>query len=139
MRDRLAVNAHRFPHETVNDETILFDSETGHVVLLTGFASVLWSHLLVGASIEELAGAVGTRFGPQAEAGTVAFLNDLRAAELIVPSSAGASDAPVAPWPETFSEPVLERFDDIANIIALDPIHEVDPAGWPRVAQAHEP
>jgi hypothetical protein len=36
-------------------------------------------------------------------------------------------------WPDSFAPPALERYDDIANIITMDPIHDVDQsAGWPR-------
>ena len=48
MEERLVVNVSRFPYETVDGETILIDSETGHVLLLAGFAAVLWDHLVAG-------------------------------------------------------------------------------------------
>ena len=35
MDERLVVNVSRFPHETIDGETVLIDSETGHVLLLT--------------------------------------------------------------------------------------------------------
>lgn len=139
MHERLVVNASRFPHETIDNETILFDSETGHVLLLAGFASVLWSHLVGGASLKELGDAVASRFGPEAGATTRTFLSELRAAEILVPSTdRGPADAVPLPWPEQFTAPVFERFDDIAKIIAMDPIHEVDATGWPRPAHDRE-
>ena len=55
MDERLVVNVSRFPHETIDGETILIDSETGHVLLLTSFASVLWDHLVGGARSDALA------------------------------------------------------------------------------------
>jgi Coenzyme PQQ synthesis protein D (PqqD) len=133
MQERLVVNSSRFPHETIDNETILFDAETGHILLLAGFASVLWSHLVGGATLAELCEAVDTRFGSDAAAATRDFLNDLRAAGILVPSNEEAqTDATPLSWPAQFAPPQLERYDDIAKIIAMDPIHEVDVTGWPR-------
>jgi hypothetical protein len=133
MNDRLVVNVSRFPHETIDGETILIDSESGHLILLTGFAAVLWSHLVGNTNSEVLTSAVGTRFGAEAADATRSFIQELRAAEIVVPTTDAGSDAVAPlPWPERFTVPVLERYDDIANIIAMDPIHEVGPAGWPR-------
>jgi hypothetical protein len=34
---------------------------------------------------------------------------------------------------EPFAPPMLEKYDEIADIIAMDPIHDVDPdKGWPH-------
>jgi hypothetical protein len=139
MQECLVVNSSRFPHETIENETILFDAETGHILLLAGFASVLWSHLVGGAQLEELCEAVAFRFGSDAGAATRTFLNDLRTAEILVPSNEEArTGAPPSPWPSEFTAPLLERYDDIAKIIAMDPIHEVDATGWPRPAYDSE-
>ena len=70
MDERLVVNVSRFPYETVDGETILIDSETGHVLLLAGFAAVLWDHLVAGDGLEALISAVNARFGTEAGAAT---------------------------------------------------------------------
>jgi hypothetical protein len=33
-----------------------------------------------------------------------------------------------------FGQPVLEKFTDMADLLLLDPIHEVGEAGWPQRA-----
>jgi hypothetical protein len=136
MDERLIANVSRFPHETIDGETILLDSKTGHVVLLTDFASVLWTQLVGGTGSEALVSAVGTRFGTEAADAARSFIQELRAAEIVVPTTDAGSDVgPSLPWPERFKAPVLERYDDIANILAMDPIHDVGPDGWPRLQQ----
>jgi hypothetical protein len=51
------------------------------------------------------------------------------------------TDAPPSPaspeihaeWPATFVTPVIESYDEISDIINMDPIHDVDQdRGWPR-------
>jgi hypothetical protein len=135
MDQWLVVNAARFPHETVDGETVLIDAETGRLLLLTGLASVLWGHLVAGAQTEALTAAVEARFGSEAAAATRDFLQDLRAADILVATSEPGQAAGAAQsWPDRYTAPAIERYDDIANIIAMDPIHEVGAAGWPRGA-----
>ena len=126
MEEWLVVNTTRFPHETIGDETILIDAETGHVLLLTGCASVMWCHLVGGISSAALANEVAARFGSEAGAATRGFLHELRAAEIVIPTTDAV--------PAHFTAPILERYDDIAKIIAMDPIHDVGPEGWPQPA-----
>jgi hypothetical protein len=76
MNERLVVNVSRFPHETIDGETILIDAETGHLILLTGFAAVLWSHLVGSTSSEVLASAVDARFGTEAADATRSFIQE---------------------------------------------------------------
>ena len=35
--------------------------------------------------------------------------------------------------PDEYSTPVLEKFTDMADLLLLDPIHEVDESGWPNI------
>jgi hypothetical protein len=136
MHDRLVPNSARFPDQTIDDETLLFDAETGHLLLLTGFGSVLWTQLAAGAGPAELCELVEQRFGAEAALASRTFLDDLRAADILVASGEPAPAAGVPPqWPAQFTAPGIERYDDIAKIIAMDPIHDVDATtGWPRVA-----
>ncbi len=86
MQHRLVINAERFPHETIDNETILFDAETGHILLLVGSAAVLWEHLVAGIDVPELCQAVDARFGSDAGAATRQSFADLHQAEVLVPA-----------------------------------------------------
>jgi len=136
MHDRLVPNSARFPDQTIDDETLLFDAETGQLLLLTGFGSTLWSHIAAGTGPAALCEATGERFGADAEIAAKAFLDELLAAGILVASQEPApAEAAPPPWPAQFTAPGIERYDDIAKIIAMDPIHDVDATtGWPRVA-----
>ena len=126
----------RFPHDTIGGETVLIDSENGHLFLFLGIGPQVWERLLAGASVDGLVNEVGSRYGAAAAAPTRAFLDALEQAEMLcndlAPSAAPASAS--ATWPEIFVAPTLERYDQIADIISMDPIHEVDPSkGWPHL------
>lgn len=136
MHEQLVPNSARFPDQTIDDETLLFDAETGNLVLLTGFGSVVWARLAAGADAADILAAVEQRFGAEPAAATRAFLDELVALGIVVASSEPpVADAASPEWPATFTAPAIERYDDIAKIIAMDPIHDVDATtGWPRVA-----
>ena len=129
----MIANAARFPHDTIDGETLLIDSETGHLLLITGVGPLLWQRLLGGVAAESLTAELATRFGPAAGEACRAFLQTLAEAQLVIPAATAGTDTVALDWPESFAAPMLERYDDIANIIAMDPIHDVDQsAGWPR-------
>ena len=133
MSDLLIANVARYPHETIDGETLLIDSETGHLLMLTGVGPLLWQRLLGGVAVDGLVAEVVARFGAEAGEGCRTFLQMLAEAQVAVPAATASTEAPALHWPDSFATPLLERFDDIANIIAIDPIHDVDQsAGWPR-------
>jgi hypothetical protein len=105
VADAYFADTGRFPHETIDGETVLIDAAKGHLFLFAGTGPWLWL-----------------------------FLEHLVEPQMLLPGkppSAPAAAVPSAPWPATFVEPVIERHDEIADI--MDPIHDVDPAmGWPH-------
>src|SRR5690242_14753538 len=118
MTEFLIANTARFPHDTIDGETLLIDSESGHLLMMTGVGPLLWQRLLGGVAVEPLAAEVADRFGPAAEEDCRSFLRALAEAGVVIPATA-AAEAPALDWPDSFATPVLERYDDIANIIAM--------------------
>lgn len=126
----------RFPNETIDGETVLIDSEKGHLFLFTGIGPQVWQSLTTGAVVESLVDEVTARYGAPAAEPTRAFITALEQAGMLrnepVPGMASAPTTPPG-WPAGFEAPTLERYDQIADIISMDPIHEVDPGkGWPH-------
>ena len=79
---------------------------------------------------------VVSRFGQDAAEPTLRFLEQLEQYEMLRLGSApelSTSQIQEVSFPDQFAVPVMERYDQIADIISMDPIHEVDPAaGWPH-------
>ena len=109
MSELLIANTARYPHDTIDGETLLIDTESGHLLMIGGVGPLLWQRLLGGVTLAE--------------------------AEVVIPAATAAAEAAALDWPDAFVAPMLERYDDIANIMAVDPIHDVDrSAGWPRLS-----
>jgi hypothetical protein len=137
--DYVRVNAPRMVHETVDGEVIVIDLATGAYYSLPGTASEVWQAITVGGSRDQIAARVTGRYGHESALirGVVdGFLDQLLAEELVVvdetkPASAAPAEdvnnRPVAP----FAEPVMEKYTDMAELILLDPVHDVSALGWP--------
>ena len=129
-------NTDRFPHDTLEGETVLIDTERGHLFLFTGIGPWLWQRLTAGTTFETIVQEVVSRFGPEAAEPTWRFLEQLEQNEMVrqgVPGDEAPTPIQEIACPDLFVAPAIERYDQIADIISMDPIHEVDPAeGWPH-------
>ena len=141
----LKVNAPRMVHETVDDEVIVIDLATGAYYSLAGSAAHIWALIAAGVAGTELADRVardyGIGVGPILD-GVEGFLGMLLAEALIVPNEDSASsDAPAPDPPDEaeFSTPLVEKYTDMAELILLDPVHDVSALGWPSTDGDHNP
>lgn len=128
----LTIDTGRCAHETVAGETMVIDTLTGELLVLTGSGPAVWAALLAGATRAALVAEVAARYDEAAGAAVGAFVDELVAAGAVV-EGPGADPTAVPDWPAAATPPGLERFDEIADIMAVDPVHEVDEAqGWPH-------
>ncbi len=127
-------------HEAVDGEVIAIDLVSGSYYSLAGSGPAIWEQLGDGASEAEIRVAILSRFdGDAAEIGddVAAFLGQLRDNGLIVGEAGGANGATPrddASGTAPYEAPRFERYTDMKDYFLLDPIHEVDTAGWPRPA-----
>ena len=130
-------------HETIDGETIVIDLTTGTYYSLRGSGSTIWNAVASGASHDAIVGHLEDVYDGQpaeiAEAAE-AFLSQLEAEQLIAPGNGAGTGGGATPRPtETrsrFEPPQLERYEDMQDIILLDPVHMVDDQGWPHRAPA---
>ena len=129
-------------HERVDDEVIAINLRTGAYYSLVGAAADAWTLLVGGATVEEVAMSLAERYGVDATtvaADLEAFLRSTAVDELLaaVGDDSATAEAvelpPVAPG-AAYAPPTLDKYDDMEELLLLDPIHEVDEAGWPVVA-----
>jgi len=136
MTDAFYADTDRFPHETIDGETVLIDSKTGNLFLFTGTGPSLWDRFGAGGTISGVVAESTARYGASAAAPTRQFLEQLAQAHMLCPGgppSAPAEDVDPVEWPADFEAPVVERYEEMSDIINMDPIHDVDQdKGWPR-------
>ena len=123
--------------ETFENEIVAVNFDSGSYYGMTKAAVVIWDLLKQGASAETMVRHLASRY--DAEPAVIAesmdrFLTRLREQELIVEmeaeDAAGGTEYPQnarRPW----EPPELSVYDDMQDLLLLDPIHEVDETGWP--------
>jgi hypothetical protein len=121
-----------------DDEVILASFETGLYFSLTGSAADIWLGLRAGATVDEIAEAftaAGTA-GEAARSEIAAFVDRLVSENIVAPHAGVPERQPWAPqFGPAFAPPVLGRFDDLRDLLFLDPVHDVGDAGWPMRAE----
>ena len=145
------MNAARFElnpqvlHETIDGEVIVIDLATGTYYSLRGSAADVWQLLAQapGVTTPQIAEALVAHYEAgdgDVEADLSRFVGQLVDERLVNRVEAvGDAGVPV-PVPErngqaprAFEPPALEKYTDMQELVLLDPVHEVDQTGWPRV------
>lgn len=120
-------------HERFEDDAVVIDTVTGRLTVLSGLGADVWARFVSGARVGELLAEVEDRYGRDAAGEIADFVGRLRTEHYLRPIVDQPSATAARPWPDAYSAPGLEVFDDIADIMTMDPIHEVDVSeGWPH-------
>lgn len=131
--------------EIIDGELIAVNWETGTYYNVDGVGVEIWNHIDEGATAGAIVDAVTARYEGDADAIKWAVLRlilQMREEQLVVfgdPATQEASmPAPAAVEPadkRPFVPVTLQKYDDMSDLLTIDPIHETDDAGWP----AYEP
>ena len=134
----LRINLEKVAHETIDDEVIIINLDTGTYYNLVGVALDIWQGLEAGASVDQIADALCAVYGITTVISREAvdgFLASLLAEEILAPVDASAPSSAPFQLPdrsgETFTPPVLTTHTNMSDLLMLDPIHDVDEQGWP--------
>ncbi len=120
-----------------DDEVVVLEMQSGTYFSLRGTGVDVWKLIEESATPEQISDALGERYeAPATEIGNAVdtVLGELAKARLIVGDDSLAPGGASLPAAENapFTAPEIERFTDMQDLLLLDPIHEVDDAGWPH-------
>jgi Coenzyme PQQ synthesis protein D (PqqD) len=128
--------------ENFGDETVIINLRTGHYYSLDPVGMALWDLISRSVPIGEVAERAAARY--KGDAGVIAasvdeFTSRLAAEGLIRLAPPGRDAAGIARpaelgEPSPFTSPVVSRYEDMAEMLLLDPIHDVTDRGWPSLA-----
>jgi len=143
---RYQIDRTRFIFEQFDDETVLVNTQSGYYYSLSASGTEILHLIEDGCSTDGLARAL---FGSAEDSSEnfdrfrtpiESFIEQLKAEEILTeraPDRPGVAAAD--PGRERFGSgagfevPVLERFDDVRDLLLIDPIHQVDQDyGWPK-------
>lgn len=120
-----------------DDEVVILDMKSGTYFSLRDTGVDVWKLIEANASVAMISEALGDRYdAPSTEIDTAldALLGELAESGLLVADTSLEPSPPAAQVTEKvpFAAPRIERFTDMQELLLLDPIHEVDDAGWPH-------
>ncbi len=140
--DRYRIDQKYVAYEVFDGEILAVNLETGVYYSLQDVSVKIWDFIAAGMSIGEISKALEALFDAKAEAiepEVSEFVDKMKGEGLVV---LGAPDRPIAPVPAAsgqkrpFTTPALSIYADMQDLLLLDPIHDVDEAGWPVLKPA---
>lgn len=141
---RFRINKPAVVNEVFDDEMVIINLNNGNYYSSNKVAADIWAFVDRGATESEIIEGVTHRYegNPEdIEEAVTRFIAELQQENLIVPDETNKTksikrpDPPVETGPETgkleFEVPVLTVYNDMQELLLLDPVHEVDETGWP--------
>ena len=131
------VNTTHVVSEVFEDgEAAIIDLRSGAYFSLDPVGALLWPLIVGGATLDALVDRAHatTEGGDDVASGIERFVADLVAEGLVeevgdvdgaVPVTSNGGRIP-------FTVPEIQRFDDLQELLLLDPIHDVSDQGWPH-------
>jgi hypothetical protein len=142
MTEILVTDLPHVMHETIEQEVVVVNLETGTYYSFDGVGAQLWDWMGgAGCTEATLVATAQARFRGDASAiaeAVRAFAAQLREEQLVrvvaADGTAAAAGVPVAGDAMPFVAPVLQKYTDMETLLLADPVHEVDEAGgWPKL------
>jgi hypothetical protein len=126
--------------EIIDEEAIIMDLAVGTYFSSQGAGAVIWDGIVLGFEAAQIKQRVRQAFSVEPAELNADFENFV--ASLIsnglmqvAPEAALSSVDWSVPLPterRNYEPPVLNRYDDLQSLALLDPIHDMEVAGWPN-------
>lgn len=139
---RFKVNSPTVVHEMIDGEVVIVNLEKGDYFSLIKAGADIWEGITKNLTKEEILQAITQRYDgiyETIENSVNQLIEQLQQEELITldltdePPHSKEANMIVLPEKLTFEPPSLQKYTDMEELLALDPIHEVDDAaGWPN-------
>jgi hypothetical protein len=127
--------------ETIDGETIIINLVSGNYYSLKHSGAMIWTVIQQAGTLSDIAATIGAHFEGDEhdiEHEISALVESLLAEGLIRRKEGGAASfspsvASAGQERIPFLAPLLDKFTDMEAMLLLDPVHDVDDAGWPHV------
>jgi hypothetical protein len=123
--------------ELFDGELIIAHYGSGYYYSVSEAGALVWQGLRSGLSLEETLAWLSGHFPDAAGLAEAVegFAGAMSAEGLLTPTEVPEKgEAVPETLPAAFGAPEFERFEDLQELLMLDPVHDVAEAGWPRRA-----
>ena len=118
------IDTNKVVSEIFNDEAVIVNLTSGAYYSFKGSAITIWQLLGAGYSDEEI---IGQLKDAESINKFIAFLTQ---ENLITTSDTVIKETVTID--QQYTTPEYKKYDDMKDLLLLDPIHEVDQTGWPH-------
>jgi hypothetical protein len=134
------INTPHVVHDTIENETILFNLKTGNYYSFDSFGVVLWNAIIEAYNISDFIEKLALKYDKtQAEIKEIidGFLSELLEEELIVQdknkneTENNIAKSIIDKLAIELKSPVLHKYTNMQDMLLLDPIHDTGEKGWP--------
>ena len=137
MTPGFRVNTAHVVSEVFDDgEAAIIDLRSGTYFSLNSTGALLWPTITRGTTLDDLVelALTGTDGGPGIETKIEEFVMSLVAEGIVEPVDDVDPLEPAASETEplAYVPPEIRRFDELQELLLLDPIHDVSAQGWPH-------
>ena len=115
------INSKKVISETLDGETIIINLENGNYFSVNEAGSAVWDAISKHQSFI------------LDDKNLTDFIKLLEKEELILETKE-ASEASLADQ-KNFTDPKIEKYEDMQEMLLADPVHDVDPMGWPKLKE----
>lgn len=138
------INSPKVVQETIEGEVVIVNLEKGDYYSLLKTGADIWSAIEKGNSTIEIIAEMTERYEGDRETIETAvnsLIAQLKEEEIIIIATTNESEQNTQAAETTinknqeklpFEAPILSKYTDMEELLALDPIHEVDEMGWPN-------
>lgn len=127
------VNAPTVVAQTIDQQTIIIHFDTGMYYSTNPTGAIVWSLIENGAAVDQIVDYMRSNYAGNSRTigdGVASFLQSLETEHLIVgsdsPSPPAQNHASAPTDPPEFVSPVLQKYADMAELLLLDPVHEIE-------------
>ncbi len=139
MESTLRVNAPTVVAEVIDGEAVIMDLASGHYFSTQHVGCDIWRGIELGASRSAIVRSLASAYAVDQDVATAAvasFVDELLKRNLVVETNGNVSGGQepttwLSESRQPYAPPVLNTYTDMEELLLLDPIHDVDQAGWP--------
>jgi hypothetical protein len=134
----LRINKPKVISEVFEDEVVAINLGTGTYFGMAGTAKEVWRLIEAGVPVKSMVTYLAQCYGvpdSQMSSDIEAFAESLAGHELAsrIETDGPAPEIESHPIAGSWSLPVISIYDDMQDLLLLDPIHDVDETGWPAI------
>ncbi len=115
------INTQNAISETLDGETIIINLKSGNYYSMNKSGTAIWNSIIEHKSIN---------LGNEKISN---FINFLLMEDLITPSINPSTPSPLEE--KEFTDPKIEKYEEMREMLLADPIHDVAEVGWPKLKE----